>query len=39
MLLHEVHHRAQAMAMLRELGVSAQNVDYARCVVRREEKP
>jgi uncharacterized damage-inducible protein DinB len=25
---HEVHHRAQVMAMLRLLGVSAQNLDY-----------
>lgn len=39
MLLHEVHHRAQAMAMLRQLGVPAQNLDYARFVVRREEYP
>jgi uncharacterized damage-inducible protein DinB len=28
MLMHEVHHRAQAMAMLRQLGVAAQNLDY-----------
>lgn len=28
LLLHEVHHRAQAMAMLRHLGVSAQDLDY-----------
>jgi len=27
-LMHEVHHRAQAMAMLRQLGVAAQNLDY-----------
>ncbi len=39
MLLHEVHHRAQAMAMLRQLGVPAQDVDYAGFVVRREEHP
>lgn len=39
MLLHEVHHRAQAMAMLRQFGVPAQNLDYARFVVRREEQP
>jgi uncharacterized damage-inducible protein DinB len=36
MLLHEVHHRAQAMAMLRQLGVAAQDLDYAGFVVRRE---
>jgi len=29
-LMHEVHHRAQAMAMLRQLGVEAQNLDYIR---------
>jgi uncharacterized damage-inducible protein DinB len=28
LLLHEVHHRAQAMAMLRHLGVEAQDLDY-----------
>ena len=39
MLLHEVHYRAQAMAMLRQLGVPAQDLDYARFVVRREECP
>jgi uncharacterized damage-inducible protein DinB len=39
MLLHEVHHRAQAMAMLRQLGVEAQNLDYISFVARREEYP
>jgi len=29
MLFHEVHHRAQVMAMLRQVGVAAENVDYA----------
>lgn len=40
LLLHEVHHRAQAMAMLRQLGVEAQNVDYIGFVqqIRREER-
>lgn len=28
LLLHEVHHRAQAMAMLRHLGVAAEDLDY-----------
>jgi uncharacterized damage-inducible protein DinB len=28
LLLHEVHHRAQAMAMLRLLGIPAQDLDY-----------
>jgi uncharacterized damage-inducible protein DinB len=39
MLMHEVHHRAQAMAMLRQLGVEAQDLDYISFVVRREEFP
>lgn len=29
LLFHEVHHRAQVMAMLRELGVAAENLDYS----------
>lgn len=28
LLFHEVHHRAQVMAMLRQLGIAAQNLDY-----------
>lgn len=28
LVLHEVHHRAQAMNMLRRLGVAAEDVDY-----------
>lgn len=28
MYMHEVHHRAQVMAMLRQFGVAAQNLDY-----------
>jgi uncharacterized damage-inducible protein DinB len=28
LLFHEVHHRAQVMAMLRQLGVAAENLDY-----------
>lgn len=39
MLLHEVHHRAQAMAMLRQLGVEAQNLDYIGFVRRVREGP
>ncbi len=30
MLFHEVHHRAQAMALLRLLGIQAQNLD---CII------
>lgn len=26
--LHEVHHRAQAMAMLRQFGIAAEDLDY-----------
>jgi uncharacterized damage-inducible protein DinB len=29
MLFHEVHHRAQVMAMLRQVGVVAENLDYS----------
>jgi uncharacterized damage-inducible protein DinB len=29
MVLHEVHHRAQVMAMLRQSGVRAENLDYS----------
>ena len=39
LLMHEVHHRAQAMAMLRQLGVEAQNLDYGAFTARREEYP
>lgn len=28
-LFHEVHHRAQVMAMLRQVGVKAENLDYS----------
>jgi uncharacterized damage-inducible protein DinB len=29
LLFHEVHHRAQVMAMLRQAGVAAENLDYS----------
>jgi len=35
LLLHAVHHRAQAMAMLRLLGVPAQTLDYIQFVQQR----
>jgi len=35
LLLHEVHHRAQAMAMLRLLGVPAETLDYIQYVQER----
>lgn len=39
MMNHEVHHRAQAMAMLRHLGIAAQNVDYSILMFQRTELP
>lgn len=39
MLFHEIHHRAQAMAMLRQLGVAAQNLDYSLFMFHRTELP
>jgi|SRR5579864_890447 len=39
LLFHEVHHRAQAMAMLRQLGVEAQNLDFIIFAAKREEFP
>ena len=35
LLFHEVHHRAQVMAMLRQAGVSAKNLDYSRLMWKR----
>ena len=32
LLMHEVHHRAQVMAMLRQIGVAAENLDYSALV-------
>ncbi len=29
LLFHEIHHRAQAMAILKQLGVPAENLDYS----------
>jgi uncharacterized damage-inducible protein DinB len=29
LLMHEVHHQAQVMAMLRQTGVAAENLDYS----------
>ena len=29
LMFHEVHHRAQVMAMLRQVGVAAENLDYS----------
>ncbi len=35
MLFHEVHHRAQVMAMLRQAGVAAENLDYSVLMIER----
>lgn len=35
LLLHEVHHRAQVMAMLRQAGAKAENLDYSILVFER----
>ena len=39
MLVHEVHHRAQVMAMLRQFGIPAQNLDYSVLKFERTELP
>jgi uncharacterized damage-inducible protein DinB len=39
LILHEVHHRAQAMNMLRHLGVAAEDLDYNAMVFERREAP
>jgi uncharacterized damage-inducible protein DinB len=35
LVLHEVHHRAQAMNMLRQLGVKLSDIDYNELMYRR----
>jgi len=39
LICHEVHHRAQVMAMLRQFGISAENLDYSALMVQRTELP
>lgn len=39
MMGHEIHHRAQVMAMLRQFGVNAQNLDYSILMFQRQEIP
>ena len=39
LVCHEVHHRAQVMAMLRQVGTSAENLDYTALMVERSELP
>ena len=35
LVLHEVHHRAQAMNMLKQLGVAAEDLDYNELMYKR----
>lgn len=35
LVLHEVHHRAQAMNILRQLGIASQDIDYNTLMYRR----
>lgn len=37
--LHEVHHRAQVMNILRQLGVTAEDIDYNYLMLKRQELP
>jgi uncharacterized damage-inducible protein DinB len=37
MALHEVHHRAQAMFMLRQLGLAIQDIDYNTLMYKRRD--
>ena len=37
--LHEVHHRAQVMSMLRQLGAKAEDIDYSYLTIKRRELP
>jgi len=38
LILHEVHHRALVMSMLRQFGVAAQNLDYAALMFDRHQE-
>jgi uncharacterized damage-inducible protein DinB len=38
LVFHEVHHRAQVMSMLRQLGVAAQNLDYSAMIFERRQE-
>lgn len=37
LVLHEVHHRAQVMNMLRQLGAAVEDIDYNALMYRREQ--
>jgi hypothetical protein len=34
-LFHEIHHRAQVMVMLRQIGIAAENLDYSILMMQR----
>lgn len=36
LILHEVHHRAQVMGMLRQLGIAAEDLDYNALMYKRQ---
>ncbi len=38
LVFHEVHHRAQVMSMLRQLGIAAQNLDYSALMFDRQQE-
>jgi uncharacterized damage-inducible protein DinB len=35
LLFHEIHHRAQVMAMRHQVGVKAENLDYSLLMMER----
>jgi uncharacterized damage-inducible protein DinB len=37
LVIHEAHHRAQCMAMLRQLGIAAEDLDYSYWMYQREK--
>ncbi len=39
LVLHEVHHRAQAMSMLRELGAALDDIDFNTTMFQRRDAP
>lgn len=38
LVVHEVHHRAKIMAMLRQCGIAAQNLDYSAIMFERQQE-
>lgn len=37
LVIHEAHHRAQCMAMLRQMGIAAEDLDYSYWMYQREK--